>query len=359
MAKENSTLLFIPDISGFTEFVNNTEINHSRHIIAELLEIIINSDKTNMSVSEIEGDAVLFYKDEIPSVKDLIEQCKITFQNFHNHLVRYNSERICRCGACETAANLSLKFIIHAGDVQKISIKDHQKLHGADVILAHRLLKNSINSSEYILICDNIEFKAENLQNSFEWVNINSGKDEFENVGEVKYSYTTLEGLQSMISDPKSIQFPDLGKQKIQFSNSIKAPLDVVYENFTDFDKRLEWNEDIKDIILHDRNLNSQGAIHTCLVGNDQLDIETIGRLEENNKITYGERLNSFKGIEDLVSIYTFENNGSETIINAEIDFKPTSFFKKLFKSIIKKFIQKQNEKALERLKSVIENDQN
>ena len=29
------TLIFIPDISGFTEFVNTTEIQHSGHIIAD------------------------------------------------------------------------------------------------------------------------------------------------------------------------------------------------------------------------------------------------------------------------------------------------------------------------------------
>lgn len=29
------TLLFIPDISGFTKFVNETEISHSEHIITE------------------------------------------------------------------------------------------------------------------------------------------------------------------------------------------------------------------------------------------------------------------------------------------------------------------------------------
>ena len=54
-------LLFIPDISGFTKFVNETEIEHSRIIIEELLENIINSNKMGLHVSEVEGDAVLFY----------------------------------------------------------------------------------------------------------------------------------------------------------------------------------------------------------------------------------------------------------------------------------------------------------
>ena len=56
---ENKGLLFIPDISGFTRFVNETEIDHSRLIIQELLEILINANQIGLEVSEIEGDAIL------------------------------------------------------------------------------------------------------------------------------------------------------------------------------------------------------------------------------------------------------------------------------------------------------------
>ena len=54
---ENKGLLFIPDISGFTQFVNETEIDHSRLIIQELLEILINANEIGLEISEIEGDA--------------------------------------------------------------------------------------------------------------------------------------------------------------------------------------------------------------------------------------------------------------------------------------------------------------
>ena len=44
---ENKGLLFIPDISGFTRFINETEIDHSRLIIQELLELLINANNQN------------------------------------------------------------------------------------------------------------------------------------------------------------------------------------------------------------------------------------------------------------------------------------------------------------------------
>lgn len=285
MADSKSTLLFIPDISGFTDFVNKTEINHSRHIISELLELIINSDKTGMSVSEIEGDAVLFFKDESPSISDLVDQCQQTFINFHNHLNRYDTERICRCGACETASQLSLKFIIHKGDVQKINIKDHQKLHGSDVILAHKFLKNSIPENEYILLSDKFESELNSIKiESRDWISLKKGNNKYEDLGEFNYSYIPIKSLLTQVAETSSITFPELNPDKIIIEYSIKAPIDIIYENFTNFEKRVEWNEDIKEIIFRGKGLNQTGSLHTCLVGPYSLDIESIGRLEYKEK---------------------------------------------------------------------------
>ena len=72
---ENKGLLFIPDISGFTRFINETEINHSRLIIQELLELLINANQVGLEISEIEGDAILFYRfGEAPKLDELYRQ---------------------------------------------------------------------------------------------------------------------------------------------------------------------------------------------------------------------------------------------------------------------------------------------
>lgn len=42
--------------------MNSTEVSHSQHVISELLELIIDSDELGLTVSEVEGDAVMFYK---------------------------------------------------------------------------------------------------------------------------------------------------------------------------------------------------------------------------------------------------------------------------------------------------------
>ena len=80
---EQATIL-IPDISGYTDFVTRTEVDHSAQILNQLLEVIVQSVSDDFVVSEIEGDAVLLYKKgNPPNKKDIIAQCVKTFTSFH------------------------------------------------------------------------------------------------------------------------------------------------------------------------------------------------------------------------------------------------------------------------------------
>lgn len=68
---------FIPDMSGFTQFVTETEINHSRHIIQELLELLIDSNELKLELVEIEGDALFFCRFGLaPDAGSMIGQAK-------------------------------------------------------------------------------------------------------------------------------------------------------------------------------------------------------------------------------------------------------------------------------------------
>ena len=125
---EKKGLLFIPDISGFTRFVNEMEIEHSRLIIQELLEILINANFMGLEISEIEGDAILFYKfGEIPDLQALYKQVESMFCEFHRQLMGYDQTRFCQCKACISAVDLSLKVITHYGEFTGYNVKNFQK----------------------------------------------------------------------------------------------------------------------------------------------------------------------------------------------------------------------------------------
>lgn len=356
MKPNNTALIFIPDISGYTSFVHDTEIDHSRHILSELLEIIINSDELGLTVSEVEGDAVLSYRfGDAPPTADIISQCQKTFIAFHNHIRRYDAERICRCGACETAVKLTLKFVIHYGNVEMLKVKGHEKLHGIAVILAHRLLKNSISENEYMLFSDFFDMQEPALKNSYSWLNPKSDSSAYENIGKVHYHFVSLGSLHQFVEEPDPLSIPGLGPDKVSFSTTINAPVDKIYENFTNFEKRLTWNEEIREIILQNEKINKAGAMHTCLVGSNELEIEAIGRMEDEDRIVYGERLDSFKGLKDIVTIYTFEKNEEETHVKVDLDYKAASFMARIFNSFIRKMLIRQTEKGLNKLKHISE----
>jgi hypothetical protein len=154
---ENSGLIFIPDISGFTQFVNSVEIKHSQHIIQELLEIILDANEMGLNASEVEGDAILFYRlGELPDLNVTYKQVEKMFLSFHKHLEKYESRRTCYCNACISAIYLSLKIITHYGEFIEYRIKNFLTLFGKDIIIAHQLLKNDITEHEYWLITDSL-----------------------------------------------------------------------------------------------------------------------------------------------------------------------------------------------------------
>jgi hypothetical protein len=154
---KHNGLIFIPDISGFTNFVNSVELKHSQHIIGELLETILDANQMGLNVSEVEGDAILFYKlGKSPNLDVTYKQVEKMFLSFHEHLELYESRRTCHCKACISAINLSLKIITHYGEFTEYKIKNFLKLIGKDIIIAHQLLKNDIPQHEYWLITNDL-----------------------------------------------------------------------------------------------------------------------------------------------------------------------------------------------------------
>lgn len=66
-------LILLPDISGYSDFVEHTDIVSGRHIVYRLLSAIIKTNRLGLKISEIEGDAVLFYKyDHPPLVRSVL-----------------------------------------------------------------------------------------------------------------------------------------------------------------------------------------------------------------------------------------------------------------------------------------------
>src|SRR5262245_3582254 len=215
---ENRGLLFIPDISGFTRFVTETEIDHSRRIVQELLEVVIEANQIGLQVSEIEGDAVLFFKfGESPDLKQLSQQVERTFRDFHERLAVYEMSRFCQCRACASACNLTLKIITHYGEFTNYSVKSFEKLIGKDVIVAHQLLKNDIDQHEYWLVTTDLLRDGPPAELP-PWIQWHPGVKRTES-GDVEFRYALLSELRRTL-EPRPLRDLGLPRRTRMFSAS-------------------------------------------------------------------------------------------------------------------------------------------
>lgn len=267
---QHKGLLFIPDISGFTRFVNEIEIEHSRHIIQQLLEILINSNQAGLEVSEVEGDAILFYKFGEPlELETLYRQVERMFCAFHQHIIAYNHRRICQCKACISAVNLSLKVITHYGEFTTYTVKNFSKLIGKDVIVAHQLLKNDIEQHEYWLVTNSL-LPDEPPTALAGWMQWNSSVKQTE-TGEIPFHYTQLSQLKKQIPPDPPPQ-PEL-PQKVKMVSVWKdydIDLKVLCYTVVHFEFRHLWQVGVKAVDEVEHFLPGIGSSHRHVLENGQ-----------------------------------------------------------------------------------------
>lgn len=141
-------LIFIPDITGFSNFVRDNSIEVGAEIIMDLLKVIVENNNLNMNISEVEGDAVLFYKLGQPlPLSSLMDTFTLMSQAFNETFNRYKKQY-------NLSSKLALKLIVHYGEIKVYDIFGFKKLYGQAVVETHKLLKNGIKEDEYVLVTD-------------------------------------------------------------------------------------------------------------------------------------------------------------------------------------------------------------
>lgn len=156
--------IVLADISGYTRFtkLHTLGLLHAEQIITELLESVVSTADYPLTLNKLEGDAVFLYStvesssDERAAAQDVLRQILAFFEAFKAKVQEMilAGEGGCVCEACTNVADLKLKAIAHHGQAAFKRFRQFEELAGEDVIVAHRLLKNSIASKEYILMTE-------------------------------------------------------------------------------------------------------------------------------------------------------------------------------------------------------------
>jgi hypothetical protein len=147
--KTQTGYLLLADISGYTSFVAQTEIEHADMALSFLLETIIEKLGSLLTISKLEGDAVFAYIEEskLEEAESLLELIDQTYMAFRDKALTLYRGATCPCRACQALPTLDLKFMVHHGDFIIQQVAGIRDLLGTDVNLVHRLAKNRVSES--------------------------------------------------------------------------------------------------------------------------------------------------------------------------------------------------------------------
>ena len=139
------TCFLIADISGYTGYLADVELDHAQDILADLVGAVVTALRPNFRLAKLEGDAAFTYMTaetvDGSMLLDTIERCYFGFRRRRRDVRQATS---CECNACARIPDLDLKFVVHHGEAIIQKVAGRQELLGSDVIVIHRLLKNDV-----------------------------------------------------------------------------------------------------------------------------------------------------------------------------------------------------------------------
>ncbi len=311
MAEMNATIL-IPDISGFTEFMTTTELSHASHAINILMDAILKAVGEAYEVSEIEGDAVLLIKKgPAPSKQEILDICLKIFNAFHFQRKWMEQYTICPCGACKALIKLTLKFVVHHGPLVEIKVGNFIKQSGTEMIVAHRLLKNSIDNHEYLLMSEKLLQQAPDLPGTaeMEWI---SSSDEYDSIGKVDYRFKLLDKEKNNVPEPPAPQSYYQSDDTPYMEIPIAAGFLDSYLAIMDIPGRPQWvpglqrvEQDIPEVFT--------GSNHHCVFEDYQSVISPLRMVSSDQEIMYAESCTIKEMNFSLVYEFVFKKTGEHT----------------------------------------------
>ena len=292
-------LLFIPDISGFTRFIEESGNNLAPWLVADLLEILIEANTLGMQVSEIQGDAILFYRlGPPPSIQDLVTQCRRIFLDFQNYIRLVERDTDSALSAALRSHDLTLKIIVHYGQVSVAQIRDFTKLMGRDLIVVHRLLKNNVTGSEYLLLSDdylNTQPRADVVR-SFSWTRLLRGTCTYDYLGRICYHYAHLTPLRLLLDEQVAP-----GRPSRTQNNALKVrrliPLSSrdVLRIVSNFRLRPRWMAGATGVHYDVTKAGRLGTSYKVDINNGQIDFQAVQHFEDEDRIEYVEKISHFR----------------------------------------------------------------
>ncbi len=272
-----SAYFVIADISGYTSFLAGVELDHAQDIIADLMDTVVKGLRPPFRLAKFEGDAAFVYaataKIDGSMLQDVIEQAYVTFRR---RLRDIKHASVCECKACAAMGDLDFKFVAHHGEMVKQKMGGREELAGRDVIVVHRLLKNTVSQKvggrAYALYSDaclqtvGIDPAAHGLVEHHETIDI---------IGDVKLWLRDLEAAWQKENEQTRVEVTrEKACAVLEFD--IAAPRPTVWEYLT---VPTQWQKWWPTDALVDQSANQRrgvGSTVHCMHGKDAIIEELV-----------------------------------------------------------------------------------
>jgi uncharacterized protein YndB with AHSA1/START domain len=299
----------IADISGYTSFLAGVELDHAQDIIADFMDTVVKGLKPFFRLAKFEGDAAFVYAiaDKVDGslLQDAIESA---YFKFRRRLRDVKQASACECKACVAMGSLDFKFVVHHGEMVKQKMGGREELAGRDVILVHRLLKNTVNEKlggrAYALYSDacietmGIDPVAQGLTEHHETIDI---------IGDVKLWLCDLDEAWGKENQRVRVEVTRADAYMI-WDFEIAAPRQIVWEYFTTPEQRQKWFP--ADAIIENtgNKRRGAGAVNHCMHGKDA-NIEEVLDWRPSDYFTISTLL-PIPGTPKIVWTYAFQDRG-------------------------------------------------
>jgi hypothetical protein len=196
-------VMLIADIGGYTDYMqfHRSILGHAEAATTRMLDKVVGAAR-GFDLVEIEGDAAFLSRDvdglDSRETLNVVTGSVVALHRAFHAERRLIELNMCPCGSCKKTSALKLKFVAHVGEAATQTIKRRRNLVGPDVIFVHRLLKNSVEVPEYLLVSDELFRNGDTGSSELAMQEIPL---ELEGIGQVRTHYVDVGDLGAPPSD--------------------------------------------------------------------------------------------------------------------------------------------------------------
>jgi len=267
LGEAGQEFLLIADVSGYTAYLQATELEHAQSVLTDLIETIVGELTPTFSLVKIEGDAVFVARavDQVDTSL-LVSTIEDTYSAFRSRLRDITFATTCECNACRLIPTLELKLVAHCGEVVRSKVAGSEELVGPAVVLSHRLLKNSViedrGITAYVLFTADCVMAA-----SVDVTDLIRHSEVYDDLGTVDcyaldlhVSWNARQAVRTRyVGSDETTLFVEV---------DLPSPPSVVWEYVTDPEKRLLWRDDLTSIDqVNPSSGRGTGSVNHCAHG--------------------------------------------------------------------------------------------